>query len=149
MVILKANKAEGSFLGRGTHVWLEVTDAEGNKTTFSGVKNGRMLDVIRDYKRDYDRDAARGLLEISPPDHLTEDEWSMAVLSAAEEVLDEMHGNYAFNGIFPWGKTSSGIPRSNCCCVAQNIIKRAGGEIPDDKIKGVLPGLGRGWRDYL
>jgi len=149
MVVLKANKAEGSFLGRGTHVWLEVTNKAGQRITFSGAKNGIRLDVIKNYKRDYDRAHDRGFIEISPLAGMNEDEWDEAVLEAAIEVQKEMHGKYAFSGIRPWGKNSSGISRSNCCCVAVNIIERAGGEIPKGKIKGVVPGLGRGWRGYL
>lgn len=130
-------------------MWLEIIDHAGVRTTFSGARNGKMLDVIRDYKRDFDREAARGLLEILPPAGMSEDEWADAVITASLEVQKKMHGNYAFNGTFPWGETSKGIPRSNCCQVVQRIMKIAGGEIPSGKIKGVLPGLGRGWRDYI
>lgn len=149
MVVIKANKAEGSFLGRGTHVWLEIIDQNGEKTSFSGSKQGELLQVIRDYKRDYDREHARGLLEVLPPEGVNDQEWADAVIAAALEIQEEMHGEFAFNGFFPWGEASSGIPRSNCCRVVQNIIQRAGGEIPSGRISGVFPGLGRGWRDYL
>jgi len=149
MVFIKSNLAEGSFLGIGTHVWLEIIDHQGEKTTFSGSRNGKLLQVLRDYKRDFDRDAKHGLLEISPPQGMSEKEWGAAVISAALKIQEEMHEGYAFNGVWPWGKTRAGIPRSNCCWVVRNIIERAGGEIPNGRIKGVLPGLGRGWRDYL
>ena len=149
MVFIKANIAEGSFLGIGTHVWLEIIDHRGEKTTFSGSRNGKLLQVLRDYKRDFDRDAKHGLLEVSPPQGMSEKEWGAAVISAALKIQEEMHEGYAFNGVWPWGKTRGGVPRSNCCWVVRNIIERAGGEIPNGRIKGVLPGLGRGWRDYL
>ncbi len=149
MVFLKANKAEGSFLGRGTHVWLEVRNEDGEKTTFSGAKSGKLLHVVTDYKRDYDRGHDRGILEILRPEGMDEKVWGEAVISAAEEVQAEMHGNFAFNGFWPWGETRSGMPRSNCCYVASEIIRRAGGEIPSGQIRGVLPGLGRGLEDYL
>jgi len=148
MVFLKANKAEGSFLGRGTHVWLEILGGD-KKTTFSGSKCGKMLHVLRDYKRDYGRDHARGIIEIPAPSGSSDAEWREAVEAAALEVQNEMHDHYAFNGFWPWGKNGDGIPRSNCCCVAQKIIERAGGEIPKERLRGVLPGLGRGWVDYL
>ncbi len=149
MVLIKAHIAEGSFLGMGTHVWLEVIDGDGVKVTFSGSKAGGALHVIRDYKRDYDRAFKRGLLEVLAPDGLSDAEWSGVVIAAAEEVLDEMHGNYAFSGIWPWGRTRGGVPRSNCCAVVFRIIERAGGEVPRGRVKGVLPGLGRGWIDYI
>ena len=149
MVLIKANLAEGSLFGMGTHVWLEIIDYNGEKTTFSGARNGKQLHVLRDYKRDYERDAQHGLLEISPPLGMDERKWDEAVISSALEIQKEMHKGYVFNGVWPWGKTRAGIPRSNCCWVVRNIIERAGGKIPKGKIKGVLPGLGRGWRDYL
>lgn len=149
MVLVKANRAEGSFLGFGTHVWLEIIDQAGKRTTFSGSRNDKLLHVIRDYKRDYDRDAKHGLLEVEPPAGMSEGEWADAVISAAIEIQQEMHGGYAFNGFWPWGKTRKGVPRSNCCWVVRKVIERAGGKLPNGRIKGVLPGLGRGVRDYL
>jgi hypothetical protein len=149
MVFIKANLAEGSFLRLGTHVWLEITDHEGKKTTFSGSRSGNCLRVLRDYKRDYDRDAEHGLLDIFPPHGMSEKDWPDVVISAALKIQEEMNEGYAFNGVWPWGKTLAGIPRSNCCGVVRNIIELAGGKIPNGRIKGVLPGLGRGWRDYL
>lgn len=149
MVFLKANKAEGSFLGMGTHVWLEIIDGKGERTTFSGAKNGKLLHVIRDYKRDYDRGHDHGVLEILPPEGMSDEEWVEALMSSALEVQDEMHGKFAFSGVWPRGKSFTGIPRSNCCCVAVRIVEGAGGKIPNGKIRGVLPGLGRGWIDYL
>jgi hypothetical protein len=149
MVCLKANRAEGSFLGMGTHVWLEITLGNGERTSFSGAKNGKLLHVVRDYKRDHHRGHDHGLLEIAPPEGMSDEEWGQAVINAALVIQDEMHGNFVFNGVWPWGKTMAGNPRSNCCCVASKIITAAGGKIPDGRIRGVLPGLGRGWRDYL
>ena len=149
MVFLKANKAEGSFLGRGTHVWLEIKNEKVGKVTFSGAKSGLLLHVYRDYKRDYDRGHDRGILEVKPPDTMTSEEWDEAVIAAACIVQEEVHGNFAFNGFFPWGKTQDGILRSNCCVVARKIITKAGGVLPNGRIKGVLPGLDRGVVDYL
>ncbi len=149
MVLLKANIAEGSFLGRGTHVWLEISNEKAGKTTFSGAKSGDLLHVYRDYKRDYDRAYERGLLEIRPPAGMNDKEWDDAVITASLEVQEEYHGNFAFNGLFPWGVNREGIPRSNCCHVASEIIRRAGGILPKGKLRGVLPKLGRGMSDYL
>jgi len=149
MVLIKANLAEGSFLGFGTHVWLEIVSESGEKTTFSGSRSGKRLHVIRDYKRDYDRDAAHGMLEVKAPVGMSEQEWAERVIAVGEEILEEMHDGYAFNGVFPWGRTSAGVERANCCCVIRNIIERAGGEVPSGRIKGMQPGLGRGWRDFL
>jgi hypothetical protein len=149
MVSIKANRAEGSFLGFGTHVWLEIIDHQGEKTTFSGARRGKFLHVLKNYKRDFGRGADHGLLEISPPQGMSEAEWAGKVIATADSILDEMHEGFAFNGVWPWGKTRAGIPRSNCCWVVRNIIEQAGGVIPNGRIKGVLPGLGRGWRDYL
>lgn len=149
MVFLKANVAVGSFLGRGTHIWLEINNEKVGKTTFSGSKSGKLLHVYQDYKRDYDRSYKRGLLEVVPPAGVSDEEWDEAVISAALEVQKEFHGNYAFNGIFPWGKTRAGLTRSNCCHVVREIIHRAGGELPKGRLRGVLPRLGRGIGDYL
>lgn len=149
MVAIKANRAEGSFLGFGTHVWLEITNHQGEKTTFSGARNGKFLRVIKNYKRDSERSPDLGFLEVFPPDGMSEEDWAERVFNTALEIVYEMENGYAFNGVWPWGKTRAGLPRSNCCRVVKIIIDRAGGEIPNGRIKGVLPGLGRGWRDYL
>jgi hypothetical protein len=149
MVVINANRAEGSFLGFGTHVWLEITNHLGEKITFSGARRGKFLHVIKNYKRDIERSPELGLLEISPPHGVSSQDWDERVISAALEILEEMHMVHIFNGVWPWGNSRSGLPRSNCCRVVKNIIDRAGGEIPNGRIKGVLPGLGRGWRDYL
>jgi hypothetical protein len=130
-------------------VWLEIIDFQGERTTFSGARRGKALLVIRDYKRDFDRGADHGLLEIPPPQGMSEKEWADKVISTALEIQAEMNEGFAFNGVWPWGITRAGVPRSNCCWVVRNIIERAGGVIPNGRIKGVLPGLGRGWRDYL
>ena len=148
MVFIKANLAEGSFLGLGTHIWLEIIDYKGDKTTFSGSRSGKLLHVLQDYKRDYERAADHGLLEVLPPRGMDEESWGEEVISSALEIQDEMHEGFAFNGVWPWGKTLSGVPRSNCCVVVRNIVERAGGAVPDGKIKGVQPGLGRGLQDY-
>ncbi len=149
MVSIKSNIAVGSFLGKGTHVWLEIIDHRGEKTSFSGSRNGKLLHVLKNYKRDFNRESKRGQLEISPPQGVSEKDWPDTVISAALKIQEEMHEGYVFNGVWPRGKTRAGIPRSNCCWVVRNIIELAGGEIPNGRIKGVLPGLGIGWRDYL
>ena len=149
MVAIRANRAEGSFLGFGTHVWLEIIDHQGVKTTFSGARRGKFLHVLQNYKRDFDRGADHGLLEVPPPLGMSEQDWDELVISVALKIQEEMGQHHAFNGFWPWGKTFRGAPRSNCCRVVKSIIKQAGGEMPNGKIKGVMPGLGRGWRDYL
>lgn len=140
MVLIKTNKAEGSFLGLGTHTWLEVQLGD-EKITYSGSKaKDKLCAVIKNYKRDYDRDAAHGILEVTPPAGMSDKLWTEKVIASAENILTEMHLNYRFCGIFPWGK-SKGYPRANCCTVLNRIITEAGGTIPEGKIKGFTPGL--------
>jgi len=140
MVIIKSNKAVGSILGLGTHTWLEITH-DGEKTTYSGSKGkDSILSVIKNYKRDYDRDADHGTLTIQPPEGINEEEWASRIIESAEKVLTEMHENYLFCGIYPHGK-SKGLPRANCCTVLSRIIHQAGGVIPPGRLKGFTPGL--------
>ena len=124
MVKIKANKAVGSILGLGSHTWLEILH-DGEKLTYSGSKGkDNILHVLKNYKRDYDRDAARGEVEVAAPEAMSEAEWAGLVIASAEKVLMEMHQNYRFCGIFPYGK-SKGLYRANCCTVLNRIIKGA------------------------
>ena len=139
MVILRAAKAEGSFLGRGTHVWLVIEPQDGGeKVSFSGAKAWKRLSVFKNYKRDYDKLASRGEIEITAPDGVSEEEWDAKVCLAGDEILAEYHNRYAFSGIFPYGEK-----RANCCTILSLIIHRAGGVIPMGRIKGFVPGLVR------
>lgn len=140
MVVLKASVAEGSFLGRGTHVWLEITVGS-EKTSFSGSKSGRILRIYKNYRRDHDRHHERGIIIIPAPKHMTEIEWSKAVIEAGDDVIARLDKRYAFNGIWPRGKVKSEINRANCCTIVSLIIRQAGGSIPRAKLKGVVPGL--------
>jgi hypothetical protein len=136
MVILKSHKAFGSFLGRGTHVWLEVHPADGKKVTFSGAKIERLLGVVENLKKDYHKQPTRGSVVIPAPAGIGYLEWANRVIESGREVKDSMHKELGFSGLFPW------LPgRGNCCSVAQLIITRAGGEIPEFRPSGVAPGL--------
>jgi len=140
MVIIKANKAIGSVLGQGTHTWLEIW-YKGEKITYSGAKGpNKILEILKNYKRDYDRDAGHGMLTVPPPKDLNEEQWAEKVIAAAEKALEEMHHQYHFCGMFPWGK-NKGIRRANCCSYINKVIKYAGGEIPKGHFKGFTPGL--------
>ena len=140
MVVIKSNKAVGSILGMGTHTWLEITH-DGKKTTYSGSKGRQsILSVIKNYKRDYNREAKHGILNIRPPAGMTEEAWAKRVIASAHKVQTAMHNNYRFCGIFPYG-VSKGLPRANCCTVLSRIIREAGGKIPKVKLKGFTPGL--------
>ncbi len=140
MVLIKANKAVGSFLGLGTHTWLEV-QIGGEKITYSGSKStDKLLLVFKNYKRDYDRDAPLGILTVMPPKGMNEEEWAEKVIQSAENILDSMHQKYRFCGIFPYGK-SKDLSRANCCTVLKRIITEAGGKMPQGKLKGFTPGL--------
>lgn len=140
MVIIKSNEAVGSFLGLGTHTWIEISH-NGQKTTYSGSKRPmNILAVIKNYKRDYDREAKRGTLTVTPPEGISEEIWAQKVIESAENVLTAMHEKYCFSGLFPYGK-SKGLQRANCCTVLSRIIREAGGKIPPGRIKGFTPGL--------
>ncbi len=142
MVVIKASKAEGSFLGRGTHVWL-VIESEGKKTSFSGARAGKILRVYKDYKRDHDRDCERGEIVIPAPakSGLSEEEWAEAVIAAGDVIMQRYDNHYAFSGIWPHGKARSGKQRANCANIINLIIAQAGGIIPKTKLKGFVPGL--------
>lgn len=136
MVVLKSSQAKGSFLGMGTHVWLEVTSETSQRTTYSGSRLGRLLGVIKNLKKDYDRDALRGELIIPAPVNMTEHEWAEAVINAGESIREHYHKKLFFSWLFPSRKKAG-----NCCTVAKHIIEKAGGMIPEHHIKGVLFGL--------
>jgi len=137
MVILKSSKAEGSFLGFGTHVWLVVSLENGEKITFSGSKQNKRLAVIKNYKRDYDKVAARGQAEVPPPPNMSQKEWDEAVIQAGDNALDEFHLKLEFSGFFPCGES-----RGNCGTAAKYIIEYAGGSVPSYKaFLGFTPGL--------
>jgi hypothetical protein len=136
MVILKSHKAFGSFLGRGTHVWLEVHPDDGEKVTFSGAKVESLLAVVENLKKDYHKQPTRGSIVIPPPSGMACTEWADLVIQAGREVKDSMHKELGFSGLFPW------LPGyGNCCSVAQLIVSRAGGEIPAFRPTGIAPGL--------
>ncbi len=136
MVILKSHKAMGSFLGRGTHVWLEIHPSEGEKVTFSGAKVTRLLGVIENLKKDYHKLATRGSVVIIPPAGVSCSEWAERVIEAGREVKQTMHKKLKFNSVFP---SLSG--HGNCCTIVNLIVDRAGGELPEFKPSGFAPGL--------
>lgn len=136
MVILKSHKALGSFLGRGTHVWLEVHPEMGEKVTFSGAKVERMLAVVENLKKDYHKSPTRGSVVIPPPEGVECSEWARRVIEAGREVKDCMHKELGFTWLFPC------LPgRGNCCTVVHLIIGKAGGEVPEFRPIGFAPGL--------
>lgn len=136
MVIIKSHKAIGSFLGRGTHVWLEIHPAIGEKVTFSGAKVMRFLGVVENLKKDYHKLATRGSVEVSPPAGMACSEWAERVIEAGREIKLTMHKKLKFNGAFP---SLSG--HGNCCTIVSLIINRAGGKLPEFKPSGFAPGL--------
>lgn len=136
MVILKSHKAMGSFLGRGTHVWLEIHPPSGKKVTFSGTKVMRFLGVAENLKKDYHKRATRGFVVVSPPAGVSCSEWAERVIDAGREVKLTMHKKLKFNGAFP---SLSG--HGNCCTIVSLIVDRAGGELPEFRPSGFSPGL--------
>lgn len=136
MVILKSHKAMGSFLGQGTHVWLEVLCPEGNKVTFSGAKAGRLLGIVENLKRDYDKPATRGSINIPPPKGFSNKEWATEVITAGRAIKWSMHKKLRYSGAFP---DLSGY--GNCATIAKLIIKKAGGKIPQFNPSGFTPRL--------
>ena len=136
MVTLKSHKAFGSFLGSGTHVWLEVHPDHSEKVTFSGVKVERLLGIVENLKKDYDKQPTRGSVVIPPPSGMTCSEWADLVIKAGREVKLTMHKELSFSGLFPW------LPGyGNWCSIALLIIAKAGGEIPTFRPSGFAPGL--------
>lgn len=126
----------GSFLGRGTHVWIEVHRANGEKVTFSGAKVARLLGVVENLKNDYDKPPTRGSVVIPAPAGFTEDEWAERVLEAGRIVKQSLSKKLRYHGLFPC------LPGyGNCCTVVNWIIEHAGGEMPDFRPAGFAPGL--------
>ena len=136
MVILKSSRAIGSTLGLGTHVWLEIELLGKERITYSGSKMGKVLGIIKNYKRDYDKPAHRGFVEIDAPHGFSQHEWDQAVLASAEHLIKTKHQQLVFDGNFPY---RSG--RGNCCTIATEIIETAGGCIPKKRLRGFTPGL--------
>lgn len=137
MVILKSHKAFGSFLGRGTHVWLEIHSAEGKKVTFSGAKLNGKLGIVENLKKDYDKPATRGSVVIRPPKGIAESDWAKHIIDVARNLKLEQHKVLRYDGLFPFL-----TGRGNCCTVVMDIIHRAGGCLPVFRPKGIAPGLG-------
>lgn len=137
MVILKSHKAMGSFLGRGTHVWLEIHPSVGNKVTFSGAKVTMRLGIAENLKKDYHKLATRGSVVVSPPAGMSSSEWADRVIGAGRDVKLTLHKKLKFNGTFPF---LSG--HGNCCTIVNMIVDRAGGKLPPFNPSGFAPGLG-------
>lgn len=136
MVILKSHEAMGSFLGKGTHVWIEVHLENGEKVTFSGANVSRRLRLAENLKKDFDKPATRGSVVIPPPSGLSESEWARRVIEAAREVKRDLPESILYSGMFP---KFPGF--GNCCTVALEIVQRAGGAMPRFKPAGFAPGL--------
>ena len=126
-----------SFLGMGTHVWLVIIDKNGVKTTFSGSKVGKLLGVIKNFKKDYNKPPSRGQMIIPPPSDMGQEEWDKAIIDAGDTIHNLMHKKLRYSGFFPCGET-----RGNCGTAAKWIVDLAGGVIPPAiKFKGFTPGL--------
>lgn len=126
----------GSFLGRGTHLWLEIHSPDGSKVTFSGAKLDKLLGIVENLKRDYHKPATRGSLVIKAPPGMSCTQWSETVIHAGREIKRTMHKKLKFNGPFP---SRSGY--GNCCTIVGLIIDKAGGEVPPFSPTGFAPGL--------
>lgn len=136
MVILKSHKAMGSFLGRGTHVWMEIHPSNGKKVTFSGAKVMKLLGVVENLKKDYHKLTTRGSVVIEPPVGMNSADWADRVIEAGREVKLTMHKKLKYNGIFPCLKGYG-----NCCTIIRLILDKAGGKLPNFKPAGFTPGL--------
>lgn len=136
MVTLKSHKAFGSFLGRGTHVWLEIESGRGTKITFSGANVQRKLRVAENLIKDFDKPSTRGSVVIPAPAGVSESEWAQRVVEAGREVKKSLQKKLKYSGFFP------SLPGyGNCCTVVLDIVQRAGGEIPVFRPEGFAPGL--------
>lgn len=136
MVTLKSHKAFGSFLGKGTHVWLEVCLEDGEKVTFSGANVSRRLRLAENLKKDFNKPATRGSVVIPPPAGLSDSEWSQRVVVAGRAVKKSLARNLHYSGIFPQ------LPGyGNCCTAVLDIVRKAGGEMPEFRPEGFAPGL--------
>ena len=136
MVVLKSSKAIGTFLGLGTHVWLEINAEDGTKTTFSGSKIGSLLGAIKNYKRDFDKPAHRGFIEILAPEGVCDSDWDAAIIEAGDKIIEIWHKKLPFSGAFP-----DHVVKGNCCTIVNAIIKDAGGCIPRKRLWGFAPGM--------
>lgn len=136
MVTLKSSRAMDSFLGLGTHIWIEVVSESGEKNTFSGYKSNKLLGIKENQQRDYDRESTRGSAIVTPPANMSQQQWDEQIIDSGRSILKQFDKTLLFNGINPCGKNSG-----NCCTIARAIITRAGGEMPKCKFKGFSPGL--------
>ncbi|MGJ8672770.1 hypothetical protein [Rubritalea sp.] len=139
MVLLKSHKAFGSFLGSGTHVWLEVHSPNAKKVTFSGARVQQLLGVVENHRKDYNKPPTRGSVIIPAPDGLSEQEWAERVIEAGRTVKKSMSKRLRYHGLLPC------LPGyGNCCTVVNWIIGHAGGTIPSFRPAGIAPGLTAG-----
>lgn len=126
----------GSFLGKGTHVWLEVRSEDGLKVTFSGANVRQRLRVAENLEKDYDKPSTRGTVVIPAPAGLSEQEWAARVIAAGREMKSGLQKSLGYSGLFPR------LPgHGNCCTVVIEIVRRAGGVIPNFRPIGFAPGL--------
>ena len=126
----------GSFLGKGTHVWLEVRLDQDSKVTFSGANVQRKLRIAENLKKDFDKPATRGSMLVPAPAGLSEREWAERVIEAGRETKKSLRKSINYSGIFP---KFPGY--GNCCTVVLEIVQKAGGTIPKFRPLGFAPGL--------
>lgn len=136
MVTVKSSLAIGSFLNFGTHLWLEITDDQGAKTTFSGHHHRGKLAILKNYKKDFERPSTRGQLIVPPPQGMNDLEWEQQVIHAGDSLLATHNKQLHFTSFFPNHRT-----RGNCATVVSQIITNAGGRIPRYQFKGIYTGL--------
>jgi len=136
MVTIKAHKAYGSFLGRGTHVWIEVVRADQRKVTFSGANVDGVLAVAKNLPRDFDKIATRGSVVVEPPEGVSQDDWDEKIIESGVWFREHMSKSLTYTSFFP---CRDGY--GNCGTVVNEVVRRAGGKIPKFKPLGFSPGL--------
>lgn len=136
MVTVKSSLAIGSFLKLGTHLWLEILDSDGTKTTFSGHHQRGKLAILKNYKKDFDRACTRGKLIIPPPTGIAEEDWDEMVIQAGDHLLESENKSLFFTSFFPNHRT-----RGNCSTVISRTIALAGRTIPKHRFFGIYAGL--------
>jgi len=135
-VRVHARTAGGTY-GAGVHTWVEVTDKDGNKTTYSGTAPaGGKLGVEKDYNGDSGKAGNKGNVVVPPPKGMTQDEWDEAVKKAGEDAVktDKTKDYDKYGG-------DGGIKSGNCNSTTSDIIEGAGGKIPYFDPTGYNPGL--------
>jgi RHS repeat-associated protein len=129
-------------LSVGAHSVTTVIPSKGSTVTYGSYNVNGKNTVIKNDPSDHgsQKDPVTDSIVIPPPAGMTQDQWDRAVISAAENLLNNVPAeDYA---IFPTDPRLAGIVEGNCNVTTRRILEAAGGFIPRRfNPPGLNPGL--------